>query len=299
LGVPKKSGLMSDAEAKIGARIKEFRERIEWPQSGFAYEVGITRNKLASIEYGWTPLRYALALRMCQRFNLSRLWLAKGTGSPQTNWEVDKKIEASIPDKMLFSEAFSRFIEPAISPILLNQLKVWDKPGHVLLTLPPTGIPQGRQHEWYAVKAFREAVERIPENKRTAFCDAVLSAIGRLFATHTGVELPSSRRTSAGQIRRLEKFLPQGASAGAEMDLTDTAGSTKIVATMKVQMPSLLERLKKVTAAPGKKTELAAALNPPVPLESVSRWLSGSREPSGEVTLQLLRWVELQERQAK
>lgn len=81
--------------------------------------------------------------------------------------------------------------------------------------------------------------------------------------------------------------------------LTDASCSVKDSETMKVQLPRLLERLRTATAAPGKKTELAAALNPKVPLESVSRWLSGSREPSGEVALQLLRWVELQERGAK
>lgn len=81
-------------------------------------------------------------------------------------------------------------------------------------------------------------------------------------------------------------------------ELTDAAGSPKSVA-MRKQLPGLLERLRNATAAPGKKTELAESLNPKVPLESVSRWLSGSREPSGEVTLQLLYWVELQERQGK
>jgi hypothetical protein len=34
-------------------------------------------------------------------------------------------------------------------------------------------------------------------------------------------------------------------------------------------------------------------------LASVSRWLSGEREPGGEIALLMLKWVELQERQSK
>lgn len=83
---------------------------------------------------------------------------------------------------------------------------------------------------------------------------------------------------------------------GRNPDLTDAETSARSVSA-KAQLPELLERLKKATAEPGKKTALAAFLK--VPLASISRWLSGEREPGGEVTLQLLRWVELQERQAK
>jgi transcriptional regulator with XRE-family HTH domain len=85
-------------------------------------------------------------------------------------------------------------------------------------------------------------------------------------------------------------------------ELTDAETSLRIPQ-VKAQLPNLLERLKKATAETGKKSALAkflsSALKTNVPLASVSRWLSGEREPGGEVTLQLLKWVELQERQAR
>ena len=59
-------------------------------------------------------------------------------------------------------------------------------------------------------------------------------------------------------------------------------------------MPGFRERLKKALAERGRKTALAKLLG--VPLASVSQWLSGEREPGGEYTLKLLRWVEQQER---
>jgi transcriptional regulator with XRE-family HTH domain len=63
---------------------------------------------------------------------------------------------------------------------------------------------------------------------------------------------------------------------------------------VKAPLENLLRRANRLTQEPGKKSELARFLN--VPLASLSRWLSGKREPGGEATLQLLHWVEQQER---
>jgi transcriptional regulator with XRE-family HTH domain len=64
---------------------------------------------------------------------------------------------------------------------------------------------------------------------------------------------------------------------------------------VKLTLPDLLERLKKATEERGKKSELAKFLD--VRLVQVSQWLSGDREPGGKITLQMLQWVEQQERQ--
>jgi hypothetical protein len=76
--------------------------------------------------------------------------------------------------------------------------------------------------------------------------------------------------------------------------LTDSESLVK-KSHVKPQLPNLLARLKAATKETGKMSALANFLD--VPLASVSRWLSGNREPGGEVTLKLLRWVEQQERQ--
>lgn len=77
--------------------------------------------------------------------------------------------------------------------------------------------------------------------------------------------------------------------------LTDTA-TFGIPVAVKHQMPNLLSRLNKATQEAGKMSALAAFLSKAsgkkVPLASVSRWLSGKREPGGEIALQMLYWVE-------
>jgi hypothetical protein len=84
-----------------------------------------------------------------------------------------------------------------------------------------------------------------------------------------------------------------------EKELTDAASSEKLRPDMKPQLPSLLERLNRATKETGKMSALAdflgKATRKHVPLASVSRWLSGKREPGGEITLMLLQWVEQQE----
>ena len=75
-----------------------------------------------------------------------------------------------------------------------------------------------------------------------------------------------------------------------------TKASTRgIVPPVKAQLDNLLAKLNRLTQEPGKKTELADFLG--APLASVSRWLSGKRDPGGETTLKLLRWVQKQESQ--
>jgi transcriptional regulator with XRE-family HTH domain len=73
------------------------------------------------------------------------------------------------------------------------------------------------------------------------------------------------------------------------------------VSEVKQPLKNLLARLNYAAQESGKMSALAdflgKATGHKVPLASVSRWLSGKREPGGEITLMLLQWVERQERQ--
>lgn len=74
-----------------------------------------------------------------------------------------------------------------------------------------------------------------------------------------------------------------------EKDLTQ--GSLKSNNTdVKSEIEKLIERLKRKASKPGAKAELARTLN--VAPARISEWLSGEKEPGGEYTLRLLKWVE-------
>lgn len=80
----------------------------------------------------------------------------------------------------------------------------------------------------------------------------------------------------------------------------DILTHSKHIEGVKPILPGILERLKKATSERGMKTKLAKflkdALGREVQLVNVSQWLSGKRMPDGETTLQMLQWVEAQER---
>jgi transcriptional regulator with XRE-family HTH domain len=76
----KSSAQVTPREREIGQRARRFRESINWPQSAMAPEIDLTRDRLASVEYGRTPLRYHAAYRLCFIFDVNPAWLADGAG---------------------------------------------------------------------------------------------------------------------------------------------------------------------------------------------------------------------------
>lgn len=287
---------MTPTEVEVGARVKEFRERIEWPQTIFAYEVGLTRNQLASVEHGLTPLRYGVAARICKRYQVSALWLAKGVGCPQCGWLFGDADESPVPHKMLFSEAFSRHLEPALSEGLVNHLRLDEATGATQSILPPFDVPSGHQHEWYVLKAFRAAVESIPPESRAAFCDAVLIAIAReLLKLSATSESGPPLRASAAKSREAKEFLEFGGNSSRQ-DILDSGEGGPIVGGVTSKVPTWAELKKEIvrlTAEHGMKAWLADELK----LSSrqvLTNWLSTDDQgrPDAQNTLLLLRWVK-------
>ncbi len=95
----------------------------------------------------------------------------------------------------------------------------------------------------------------------------------------------------------LDSDLEGAAKPSLKLDLTETLTQSNI-ADVKPLWPALKRRLQSATSETGKKTELAKFLK--LDLTRVSQWLTdskSSREPGAEYALQMLHWVEQQERQ--
>jgi len=108
-GMPKKSGLVTSREKEIGRRVQISRESINWPQPAFAAELDISRDRLASIEYGRTPLRYPVAYRLCTLFDISPDWLANGTGEMKSATALpDLPMPEGVPPRTIFSQVHDR-----------------------------------------------------------------------------------------------------------------------------------------------------------------------------------------------
>jgi len=160
-------------------------------------------------------------------------------------------------------------------------------------------------------------VERmIAANKHTLF-SAGWPEVGWLFGLDAPELGPSGEiiprapadsittRNQAGELRGRARMVAafEQENAGREAAeirerkmLTETASSAKL-APVKSQLDNLLSRFNRLIKEPGNKTELADYLG--ASLASVSRWVSGKREPGGQTQLKMLHWVERHERQQK
>jgi transcriptional regulator with XRE-family HTH domain len=110
--MPHKSGLVDQREIDIGRRVQQTREYINWPQPAFAAELDISRDRLASVEYGRTPLRYPVGYRLCVIFSISPEWLANGVGNMKSDQVI---LDIPAPEGLPAKAMFSRIYDQAIS----------------------------------------------------------------------------------------------------------------------------------------------------------------------------------------
>ena len=107
--MPKISGLVSPREKEIARRVQQVREHINWPQPAFASEMDISRDRLASVEYGRTPLRYPAGYRLCFIFDVNPGWLADGVGETKaTAGALELPTPESQPRRALFSQVWDK-----------------------------------------------------------------------------------------------------------------------------------------------------------------------------------------------
>jgi hypothetical protein len=228
---------------------------------------------------------------VCQR------WLAEGLEPIRYHVWIDKSLRERIPQRAVFSGVYKEFLKPLVEKHLAELARLWggklDEDGlDVVRELGQNtvgGVGRlGLLH--YLHKEFVKAVSDIPPDLYQEFYSGAISTCRTFLKAN-------SRRIQEWSVTGKRDNPPAWIESPQTKQLTDTEISSKDVA-VKVQLPSLLERLKKATQAPGKKTELAKFLSKQlaakVPLASVSRWLSGEREPGGEVALQLDAWATKQ-----
>ncbi len=220
-------------------------------------------------------------------------WLRTGKGNPYSQAQISLPTDLQIGENALFSEVADKYL-----------MTLWVGESRTAIT--------GKAATWFRPDAKGRAaaalwVEMHLDDWFSGVPDARVNELVNSISSSAEAALGHQRKetTVEREKRRAEYALERhriqlrcaridGGKENSKIELTDASILSKTLP-VKTQLPGLLERLKKATATPGKKTELAGFLK--APLASVSRWLSGEREPGGEVTLQLLHWVERQERQ--
>jgi transcriptional regulator with XRE-family HTH domain len=278
--------------------LRQFRESLGIPQTEFARRAGVNWRAYSNYELGRAKVTYALASVLGMTFDLNLLWLAEGVGRMTGFVALPEAITSRIEEKASFWWVYNDILKPHVESYS-QVVKDVEGLNADLLSLArgetplPPGHSKGKlrgffilQKEWLPAQRLRAAHLRALGEKLSQSADDIDFAVKESEQFHrTHRENPSAP--------------PGDVKGGRKKVLTDAASGFS-VADVKAQLPSLLERLRKATAETGKKSELAEFLarvtGANVPLASVSRWLAGEREPGGEITLLLLRWVEQQER---
>lgn len=280
---------------EVGDRIRQIRECFGLTQEQLAQYLIVTRERVANFETGRTPLPLRLALEICEVFIISERWLATGEGLMRQHMDlshdpITKKVHENLDYIVAFESVLNSRYEAALRqcpngirftpsgerPILDRNLL------DCFLHLWTAWLPCGESN----ARLIRSIIDLGNE-----YCQNPRNLKGALPESDV-FEILSEQGLPIGDERFLAAY--REAEKMCRNPLTDVAASGNMPP-VKSLLKHLLIRLERVTVVPGSKTSLADSLG--VPLTSVSRWLSGEREPGGETTLRLLQWVEQQERQ--
>jgi transcriptional regulator with XRE-family HTH domain len=289
---------MTDRERAICARVKTVRESIRWSQPPFAGQLGITRDQLAAIEYGRTPLRYEIAWSLRLAFGISLLWLeCPDHAQPADRPELDYlpiPSATGLPRRALLSEVVRRFHTKR----------------HELTIVGPEFEPRSQAGDellrrgWCA-DSLKMRLDRwiaqAPDGYLASFRDHICKAAQSLMAS-----LPKDPDSVVA--RRMEDLMWHKirmtkvrrilvAKNFHNQVLTSTSLKSRMAPVKIRTFNDLLAALKSLASEPGRPAALARDLN--VPQARVSEWLSGKKKPGGETTLRLVQWVEQQERKPK
>lgn len=279
-------------EHEICLRLRGIRLAQKWNQPDFAAEFGISRTRLASYEYGRAPVRYGLGSIVCRRFQISQRWLATGRAPMLIFSPVPIEIERKLQSRQLFSEAYQTALRPIVEEHLHGLAeKLQCEVSELDAKFAAVSNAQGSAADW---KVLHAAISQfmvpmtlgIPPALQQDFYSAVTNAAVQfmtrnedLFDEYWSRERPAKPKGKQSLLCKKQNNPLQGSGGSL------TSSEMQIPS-----LPELLAELKTKTAKRGKKSELAAHLG--VNLASLSLWLSGHREPGGEATLKLLKWVK-------
>lgn len=106
----------NSSEHSIARRLAFARRVLRLSQREIAEKIGVSRERLASYEYGRAPLKFDVGIRFCKAYNINEGWLASGALDmhPYLGVCAKKQMEKA-PLGALFSEILGGFNKDQIS----------------------------------------------------------------------------------------------------------------------------------------------------------------------------------------
>ena len=306
---------------RIGAIIRGLRKEAGLTLRALEAKSGVANSEISRLESGIQDCRLlsfikiaaALGLPACPVIDLA-LFVDAMSYEPAIC--ANPRFKEMVKALKLQGDIPSFYV--AVVAAFAAQLLISSKPTAVVIDMayPTEDLREAFERFANSVESGMKAQDRLAlllklrENPLDALIEKKLMSLSLLDDVYHSMDSRlSTNPTHWIQLMRLGNEPLAQCSTQVEMEssagnvLTEAETKPKVTDEVKLQLPPLLDRLKKATARSGKKSELAEflakATKSKVPLASVSRWLSGEREPGGEVALQLRQWVEQQEGQVK
>lgn len=287
LPVPRKNPL-SERELDICRRLKNFRLKTGLSRVAFARELQVDTIRLASYEYGRARLKYIVVRDLVYTFKVSPQWLATGQGKLIDVRLLPPPEELKIPDTAVFSWVFDNYLAPG---------KPWQSYGTESVSLPEKHIRWILRDRIFT--EAREWLARVPDERLVEFYSRIMQSAQDLIGSYPRsvedeiwgrlLEIDRSS-TRLAEAMAAPNIRPDGTVVEKQL-LTEVTSERKHAGM--TEMDRLIVRLKNALGD-RKMGLLASQLG--VPLPRLSEWFNRRVIPSGEKTLQLLNWVEQEER---
>jgi transcriptional regulator with XRE-family HTH domain len=292
--MPRKNGL-PESERAICRRLREFREASGLSQVEFARRAGLDGGSYASYEYERAKLNYPVAYKILTTYvMLGPKWLALGGSSAGVFFgTLPKPGENMDGPKTPFSEVYQSTICHRVAASRAAAMK----PAEPFPIFRPDGSPESRVRALRLfVEMLKQYLQQLQPGEVDPFMNELDSAMAKAFQTK---KLSSTEDADliAARMLEIDAF---GHGRIASDENSALAGLLTIAEygnCFPMTLPQLLNELKTLTEVFGKKAELAEFLN--ATPSSLSHWLSGNRQPGGEVTLRMLEWVQAEKAKQK
>jgi transcriptional regulator with XRE-family HTH domain len=258
-------------ELEICRRIRHVRLTLHLTQGEMAKRLFITRERLSTYEYGRVSVPYDVGNRFCSVFSINQRWLAEGKEPVTYYLAVQPKLISS--PRMLFSTAYEKILKPHVENHLLKLSEDWGVAVEEIdATMESTGsfiypIGEGSEDRFrlYLSDLVLGFASTLPVALKAEFYLSIKSQIERFKLAHQ---------------RDIQKFIESEKETGSFQTMPDNRRYWK----------SILERLRKATDRRGAKAHLAKDLG--ITRQAIYKWFSGKGEPSVEVALAALDWLE-------
>jgi transcriptional regulator with XRE-family HTH domain len=286
-----------ERELQICARLRETRLGRKLSRVSFCELIHIDSSKYASYELGRVPLPFWTGNTFCECTGTSQRWLATGIGPQEPCLPVSKFIFETVGPRALFSEVYDRWLS-----LDADRLHVeLEKSGRVTRSTPAQLILDrakdlaglgASKTDWDIAElgsGLLANFERLSPQRRKLFAQELLSVIERYGSKSVPKELVER---DSSQIATPETGGVYGKIA---VDTNTASVSLHTVSGIPKTWAELADRVRRATAAPGAKAQLARDMG--VSRQAVNKWLrkTDSGAPSADLIFRLLAWVTAEE----